>query len=304
MTIRHIRIFLSVCDCENNITKAAEKLYMAQPAVSLAISDLEKYYGVKLFDRISRRLYLTEAGKQFRQYALRISALFNDMEKGLRNWDAFGVLRIGSSMTIGSQFMPSYVEAFSAQHPNVDVHVQIGPSDQLEQQLMSNQLDLALVEGPVRTEVLLSEEYMEDSLTVICPAHTPFYSGQILTQDEFLRQRFLLREKGSGTRDVFDDVMQESGLSVTPVWEGMSTTALVNAVIHGLGITVVPRRMVSAPLEKGLVYALSVQDLAFKRQFRIVYHKDKYLPSSALDFIALCKNFEFDYPLPKYSGLS
>lgn len=304
MTIRHIRIFLSVCECENNITKAAEKLYMAQPAVSLAISDLEKYYGVKLFDRISRRLYLTEAGKQFQQYALRISALFNDMEKRLRNWDSFGILRIGASITIGSQFMPSYVEAFSAQHPNVDVHVRIGPSDQLEHQLMNNKLDLALLEGPVHTEELVSEEYMEDSLTVICSAHTPFYPGQILTQDEFLRQRFLLREKGSGTRDVFEDVMSDSGLSVTPVWEGMSTTALVNAVIHGIGITVVPRRMVSAPLEKGLVYALHVHGLEFKRRFRIVYHKDKYLPSSALDFIQLCKNFELDYPLPKYSGLS
>ena len=89
MTIRHVHIFLSVCECGNNLTKAAEKLYMAQPAVTLAIKEIEKYYGVNLFDRIGKRLYITEAGKQFREYAIRISTLFDDMEKGLKDWDSF-----------------------------------------------------------------------------------------------------------------------------------------------------------------------------------------------------------------------
>lgn len=303
MTVRHMKVFLAVCESGNNTTKAAERLNMTQPAVSLAISELERYYGVQLFDRIARRLYITEAGKAFQEYALRISSLFDDMEKGLRNWDSFGVLRVGGSITIGSQFMPSYVEAYSTAYPEVDVRVEIGPSDQIERHLMSNELDLALIEGVVHSENLIAEEYMEDSLVIIAPAKAPFQPGRTLTMDEFRKQRFLLREFGSGTRDLFDHVIHAAGFSITPVWEAMSTTALVNAVIRGLGIAVLPTRMVSGPIKKGLVHALSVQGLEFKRHFSVVHHKDKFLTPFAKAFIELCKNYELDYPLPKYNDL-
>ena len=123
MTLRHIKIFLAVCDCDCNTTKAAEELFMTQPAVSLAIKELEQYYGVVLFDRIGRRLRISEAGLHFKEYAVPISALFDDMEKGMRNWDAFGVLRVGASITIGAQFLPGYVRAFKETfNKNEDIH--------------------------------------------------------------------------------------------------------------------------------------------------------------------------------------
>ena len=194
MTIRHIRIFLTVCDCGCNLTKAAEQLYTAQPAVTVAIHELERYYGVNLFDRLGRRLYLTEAGEQYREYAQRILALYDDMERGIKNWDALGVLRIGSSITIGSQFMPSYVEAFSKRYPGIDVRVAIGSSEMMEKKLLDNAIDLALVESPVHHEYLEAKPYLEDFLTVIAPAREPFGPGQVLTPEEFKRQRLLLRE--------------------------------------------------------------------------------------------------------------
>ena len=113
MTIRHMIIFRTVCENGYNSTKAAEVLHMTQPAVSLAIKELEQYYGVHLFDRIGRRLQITDAGQHFLQYAIHISDLFSDMETRLRDWDSKGVLRIGASITIGSQFFPHYLKAFS-----------------------------------------------------------------------------------------------------------------------------------------------------------------------------------------------
>ncbi len=303
MTIRHIRIFLTVCDCGCNLTKAAEKLYTAQPAVTVAIHELEKYYGVNLFDRLGRRLYLTEAGEQYREYARRILALYDDMEKGMKNWDALGVLRIGASITIGSQFMPSYAEAFSRRFPGMDVRVVIGTSEMMEKKLLDNAIDLALVESPVHHEYLEAEPYMEDFLAVIAPAKEPFHPGQTLSLEEFKGQRLLLREKGSGTREVFDEEMERLHVNVEPVWEAMSTTALVNGVIHGLGISVVPRRMVSGPLKQGLIYPVHVEGTEFKRCFYIVYHRDKLLTGSIRNFMELCRSFELDYPVPKYSGL-
>lgn len=304
MTIRHIRIFIEVCNCECNLTRAAEQMYMSQPAVTLAIKEIEQQYGVRLFDRLGRRLYLTEAGKQLQSYAMRIGSLFDDMEKGMKNWDALGVLRIGSSITVGSQFMPDYVSVFSQLHPDTDVRVQIGTSDMIERKLIENKLDFALVETPVHQEHLVSEAYMEDSLAVIAPARMPFHANQVLSKDEFLRQRFLLRELGSGTREVFNQVMERNDLHVEPVWEAMSTTALVNAVIHGLGIAVVPRRMVSGVLEQRQVYELKVEGLEFHRCFYIVYHRDKLLTRSMEAFIDLCRYYELDYPIPRYCGLS
>lgn len=303
MTIRHLKIFLAVCDGGCNTTRAAEALTMAQPAVSLALKELEQYYGVVLFDRVGRHLQITAAGKRLWEYASHITSLFDDMEKGMRDWDTFGILRVGASITIGSQFLPNYVKAFYARHPGTEIRAVIEPSDRLEAQILSSDLDLALMEGMSHSPSLESEEYMEDHLVVICPARGRFVQGQTLTQEEFRSQKFLLRDPGSGTRETFQRVMEEAGLSVEPIWEAMSTTALVNAVINGLGITVLPHRMVLGPLSKGLVISVRVEGLEFRRKYYIVRHRAKYLTASARAFLDLCRSYEMDYPMPRYSGL-
>ena len=303
MTIRHMIIFRTVCENGFNSTKAAEVLHMTQPAVSLAIKELEQYYGVHLFDRIGRRLQITDAGKHFLQYAIHISDLFSDMETGLRDWDSKGILRIGASITIGSQFLPRYVKAFTEICPGIDVRVTVDQSERLEQKIMANVLDCALIEGIAHDSNIVSEAYMEDHLSVICSRDKGWKQGQVVSIEDFQRQRFLLREIGSGTREVFDRVVEQAGIHITPVWEAMSTTALVNAVINGLGIAVLPHRMILPALRQGLVCTVKVEGLSFSRNFHIIYHKDKFLTASAKRFINLCRDFEIDYPLPCYNGL-
>ncbi len=303
MTIRHMIIFRTVCENGFNSTKAAEVLHMTQPAVSLAIKELEQYYGVHLFDRIGRRLQITDAGKHFLQYAIHISDLFSDMETGLRDWDSKGILRIGASITIGSQFLPRYVKAFTEICPGLDVRVTVDQSERLEQKIMANELDCALIEGIAHDPNIVSEAYMEDHLSVICSRDKGWKQGQVVSIEDFQRQRFLLREIGSGTREVFDRVVEQAGIHITPVWEAMSTTALVNAVINGLGIAVLPHRMILPALRQGLVCTVKVEGLSFSRNFHIIYHKDKFLTASAKRFINLCRDFEIDYPLPCYNGL-
>ena len=303
MTIRHMIIFRTVCENGYNSTKAAEVLHMTQPAVSLAIKELEQYYGVHLFDRIGRRLKITDAGQHFLQYAIHISDLFSDMETGLRDWDSKGILRIGATITIGSQFLPNYVKAFSELCPELDVRVTVEQSERLEQKILANELDCALIEGIAHDPNIVSEAYMEDHLSVICGTDKGWTQGQVISIEDFQRQRFLLREKGSGTREVFNRVVEQAGIHVTPVWKAMSTTALVNAAINGLGIAVLPHRMILPALRQGLIYTVKVEGLSFSRNFHIIYHKNKFLTASAKKFIALCKNYENDYPLPFYNGL-
>lgn len=297
MTLRHMKIFLTICSHNCNTTKAAEALHMTQPAVSLALKELEQYYGVVLFDRIGRRLQITEAGQHMLEYAARISSLFDDMEKTLKNWDSFGVLRVGSSITIGYQFLPNYVKEFYNRYPGTEVQAYIAPTESLEQKIMTNELDFALIEGIAHNPAILSERYMDDYLVVIAAANGPFQQGQILTIDEFKKQKILLREPGSGTREVFDRTAAKAHFSVTPVWQSTSTTALINAAINNLGIAVVPYRRITNHIKAGILITLDVEGLEFRRGFHIIHHKDKFLTSSAKAFIELCKTYEHDHPM-------
>ena len=111
MTLRHMKIYVAVFH-HSNITKAAEELHLAQPSVSLAIKELEEYYGIRLFERMGRRILPTEGGKEFYGYALHIVSLFDEMEKKVRNWDTIGNLRVGASVTIGTQLLPEFRRLF------------------------------------------------------------------------------------------------------------------------------------------------------------------------------------------------
>ena len=344
MTIRHMRIFLAVTENGNNLTRAARQLYMAQPAVTVAIQELEHYYGVNLFDRLGKRLYLTEAGKQFREYVIRILGLFDDMEEGMKSWGSRGVLKVGSSVTIGSQFMPGYVGEYAKTHPKIDTQVLIGPSDLIEQKILNNELDFALVESPVHEKNLIAEQYMEDYLVIIAPGNMEnvhrqkiqetckcetcrqgqkeyaedqkkparIQDGiqtqireeiQEMTMEELASQRLLLREPGSGTRESIEKVIENVPIQLKASWEATSTTALVNAVISGLGISIVPRRMVEAPLRSGQIREIHVKGMEFQRYFYIVYHRDKLLTGPIRDFMEVCRNYERLHPQPRYSGL-
>lgn len=289
MTLRHMIIFRTVYESDCNSTKAAEKLHMTQPAISLAIKELEQYYGVRLFDRIGRRLKITDSGMLFLQYAIHITDLFEDMETGLRDWDSKGILRVGASITIGSQFMPGYVKAYAEICPGIDVRVIVEQSDTLEHKILTNALDFALIEGIPSDPRIVAETYMHDRLCVLCSPDKGWKQGQTISREEFKKQRFLLREKGSGTRDVFDQVTARAGLHIVPAWEAMSTSTLINAAVTGLGIAVLPERMIQPALKSGKIITVNVENLDFRRSFYIIRHKDKFLMSSANKFISLCK---------------
>ena len=235
MTLRHIRIFLAVCENGNNTTRAARALYLAQPAVSRAVAELEEYYGVRLFDRIGRRLYLTEAGRRMWEYAVHICGLFDDLEKGLRGWDEQGVLRVGASITIGSQFLPGYVDAFRAAHPGVDVRVWVGPSEQLEEKLLHNTLDVALMEGPVHGSALTAEEYMADTLAVVCAPGRPFTQGQTVPLDAFRVHKVALKYDSVNKVNAIKKLERVS----SPGMRKYTGYKDMPRVINGLGIAII-----------------------------------------------------------------
>lgn len=293
MTLRHLKVFVAVCEL-NSITKAAQKLYITQPAVSCAIKELEDFYGVKLFDRISKKLYLTEAGKSLLGYARHIVSLFEEMESNVRDLDKLVKLHIGASITIGTHFMPVYVKNFETLHPQAEVNVTISSSELIENKILQNELDFALIEGIVHEKSIICETYtsLDDELVLICNLNHPFCKEKVVTIEKLLSESFLLREKGSGTRELFDNVLASQGYSVIPTWESTSTIALINAVINGLGISVLPYMLVKDSLSDGAIASVHIDGLKFSRKFNIIYHKNKFLTTTAKSFIEMCKTTE------------
>ncbi|BCK01147.1 LysR family transcriptional regulator [Anaerocolumna chitinilytica] len=288
MTLRHMRIFVAVCTY-NSITKAADSLFLAQPTVSLAIKEMEEYYGVSLFNRISHKLYLSETGKLFLSYATHITTLFDELEAKIKNWDSLGTLRIGASITTGTYLLPGLVSEFYKTHPQIKVQAIIKNSVELERLILLNELDFALIEGEVHNNQIKNEKIMEDNLTLICGANHPLAKVNSVDIHQLSDYDFILREKGSGTREFFDSTLMVHNLNVKPIWESVSTHAILNAVSCGLGLTVLSHLMAKPYLEEGRVKEIKINDAVLIRPFYVIYHCNKFLSDSARDFIDLCK---------------
>lgn len=296
MTLRHIKIFVTVCEF-GSATLAAQHLFLAQPAVSLAISELEGYYGIKLFDRISKRLHITEAGKQFLQYATHIVSLFDQLEKEVRNLDQVGLLRVGASITIGNYLMPNFAQEFLKSHPKMKVNVIIENSESIEQRVLKNEIDFGLIEGITHNSYITSKCFMDDSLVLICSAGHPWTVLGEVELDQLKSENFLIREKGSAGREIFDSLMQIHGLEITPSWQSVSTQAIIRGVSKGLGVSVLPYMLVKENLDSGEIKSIKIKGIPLKRQFSVIYHKNKFLTDTAKDFIGLCFTLNKIYPV-------
>lgn len=288
MTLRHLKIFVTVCET-GSTTAAGEKLHIAQPSISLAISELEDYYGIKLFDRIAKRLYITEAGKKFLQYATHIVGLFEEMEREIKNFDATGIIRIGASITIGNYLLPGYITRFKKIHPQMDVKVIIDNSEKIQQYILSNQIDIGLIEGIVYSPYIAEHKYRDDELVMVCGNAHPFANQKNVEISKLQNESFILRESGSAGREIFDSTMTSLGIKILPAWESTSTQAIIRAVQANLGISVLPYLLVKDSLNRKEISQFHIDGIRFQRSFSVIYHQNKFLTESAKDFIALCK---------------
>jgi DNA-binding transcriptional LysR family regulator len=287
MTVRHLKIFVKVYQLQS-ITHAAQELQMAQPAVTRAVKELEQYYGVLLFDRVGRGLAITESGRELYAYALHVVELFDTMEKSMRNWDSFGVLRIGSSVTIGTFLLPALVDEFKALRPGIRLQVLVSNGRNLQKALLDNELDFALIEEDIGETEFHTEPFAQDHLVLITPQGHPLLGRkQVLLQD-LVAYDLLLREQGSASRSFVDSVFAVHELPTHPLWESVSTQALVRAVHAGIGISLLPERMVREDVRTGFVAACPLADEGLERRYDLVWHKNKYLTVAARDFIGLC----------------
>ena len=288
MTIRHLKIFIEVYKTEN-VTKAAENLFMTQPTVTRAIQEIEQHYGVKLFERINHRLYTTEVGHQFYSHAVHIVDSFNQMEKELTDWDEFGILRIGATSTIASVILPSILKKFEALHPNLKIKCTVCNGTTLQKLLLDNELDFALIEGGNMAGHLKKEEFYSDKLILILPPNDELLKVEKLSIHDLTNSKFLLRENGSMVRAYLNHIFSKHEITLSPVMESISTHAIIQAVHAGLGISFLPENLVSHSVESGYVSSKEIYDESFSRKNYIIWHENKFLTTMAKELIDLIK---------------
>ena len=287
MTLRHFRIFVAVCD-SMNMTAAAQSLFMSQSAISQAISELEKYYDVRLFERLSRKLYLTQAGEKLLSYARHMLRMNVEVEKDMKSLHETGSIRIGASVTVGANVLPKLVSAFKQLNPEASIEVFEDNTQQVEKLILHDKIDIGLVEGETTSPDIVNTPFMDDELVLICGAAHRFAGLSMIEPHELEKEDFIIREKGSGTRKTFEDVMTANKLSWKVTWTCNNADTIKTAVAQGLGVSVISKRAVEKEAVLGTLCTKSINGIWFDRKFKIAYHKNKYLTDPMKKFINLC----------------
>ncbi len=282
MTRKHFTIFVEVCRFLN-FSQAAEALNTTQPAVSLAVKELESHYGVALFERMNRRVYLTPAGEALLATAQDVLRGFQEAEETLGQGRPLA-LRVGANVSFGEAGLAQVLGRFRQEHPQVRLRALVANSDKIQSLLVENQLDVGIVDGLGVSERLRAQPlYQEDLVLAAAPGRFPAPA----TVEELAALPLLLREPGSGLRSSVDRVFSQQGLAPQPLLESTSTAALAQAAKAGLGVAILPETL--AQRESGLQVG-TVPEVRFFRQFACALHRQK-APSPALEaFLALLRD--------------
>ena len=266
-----LKVFRAVAE-HLNFHKAAEHLFLTQPAVTLQIKALEDDLGVRLFDRAAGRISLTGQGEVLLGYARKIATLVAEAEQelGAGDGNVSGELSLGVSTTIAQYVLPRLLVAFLAEQPHVEFSLHSGNTSEIVQLLLSGKVSIGLIEGPARDRGVHVEPFMEDELVLIAPRSFEF---EHLSRSQLLPATLLMREQGSGSRRVVEKALEKAGFklkSFKKVMELDSTEAIKSAVEAGLGLGFVSRWAISKELELGALKVVEVHDVKVTRQFTLI----------------------------------
>ena len=286
MTVRHLKTFIAVCEA-GGITKAASALYVAQPAVSQTIAEIEKYYNVILFDRIGNRLVLTDSGKRLLAKAKETVASFDDFEHLARESETNTDLRIGASLTIGRLYVPQMVAAIDRELPQIRLSIIIQQTSMIEGLLMNGRLDFAFVEGSIRSNHLITQAVFQDRLTAVSSCE--FAVPKQITLEELTKYPLLLREPGSASRDLLNATFSVNNLTARPTIESASNQALISCAAAGNGIAVLPQNLIKECVEQGKLKTITITDCDFDRDYLLAYHKNKRFYSLQERALSICR---------------
>src|SRR3989441_2162793 len=292
MADRRLQVFHAVAK-HLSFTKAAETLFMTQPAVTFQIKQLEEHLNTRLFDRAQGRISLTPAGHVALEYAERILTLSAELDTRLKEMggQAAGPLLIGASMTIGEYVLPQLIGKFKAHFPAVMPTLFVGNSEAVQDRVAERSLGLGFVEGDTHLSLLLNEVCCEDELQLVCAPSHPLAKEPFALPESLLRHPYISREPGSGTREVIDRYLAKAGVapdSLNVVVELGSPEAIKGLVATGLGFAIMSRVIVAKELQLGQLVQIPLRPHLI-RNFSAVYPKERFHSRLVAGFLAFAE---------------
>jgi len=273
-----IVVFRAVAE-QLSFRKAAEELYLTQPAVSLQIKALEEELGVQVFDRAGAQITLTRAGTILLRYAKQVHSLFVQAERDIvaLSGDHAGQLSLGASATIAQYVLPRLLGEFCKEHPRVHPTLISGNTEQIVEAVEEQKIELGFIEGPARSREVKSEPFLEDELVLIASTAHEWAERTSISDSDLCSAPLLMRERGSGTRRVIEMALERQGIkrsSMQIVMELDSTEAIKSAVEAGLGVGFVSRWAIAKDLRLDTNFKIvEIEGLRIKREFLVTYVK-------------------------------
>jgi DNA-binding transcriptional LysR family regulator len=284
VTLHQLRIFVTVAESPS-VSRAAETLLLSQPAVSMHIKALERNLGLRLFDHVGRRMYLTDAGRDLHARATRVLGLMEetaqamaDLREGRR-----GRLRVVATTTVGIYVVPRLLGLYHERHPEVEVSLEVANWERTCERLFAGEADVA-VAGPHPEPDLQMQPFMEDELVVIAsPRYRLAHMGRLSLSD-LATEPMVVREQGSGTRAAVEQVFAEHGLGYHRAMELSRNGAIKQVVMAGLGIAVISRGALALELEHGQLCILDIEGFPIVRPWNVITRAGFTLSPAAATF--------------------
>src|SRR5512144_1507767 len=292
MADRRLQVFHAVAR-HLSFTRAAEALFMTQPAVTFQIRQLEEHFNARLFDRAQGRIALTAAGAVALEYSTRILALSAELETRMKELSGqlAGPLLIGASTTIADFLLPQVLGEFKSRYPGIVPRLIVANSEIVQDRVAERTLDLGFIEGDSHLPTLVTDVCCEDELQVVCAPSHPLARRQGVTLASLTEHAYISREAGSGTREVIDHYLQKCGLSIDSlqiVMEASSPEALKGMVATGLGFAIMSRATAEKEVRLGELVQIRLAPPLI-RHLSVVYPKERFHSKVVNGFVCFAK---------------
>lgn len=290
MEISHLKAFQQVV-VSGSFSKAADELFISQPALSRQVAALEKELDCQLFSRQNRKVVLTDAGRRLLVYVEKIISLSNRAKKEMLELNNLntGELTIGASTTIANYLLPSILALYQKKYPGIDIYLKVSNSRQIEEMVSKGKVDIGLVAGEVHIQGLYQEQFAEDELYLVASKNHRFVEIDRLTSVELNQETFICREEGADTQRLFDSLLDNLNIIPQKKLTLGATEAIKRGVINNIGVAFLSKYTFEYEFQLGLL--MPIKKISMKRPLLMVYPKGSRLSPAALAFSALVKKY-------------
>lgn len=293
-----LRVFCTVAETKS-FSKTSEIIHLTQPAVSLQIQALEEKYETKLFDRSSSTVTLTPPGEVLYKYAKEILTLYASAEKAIGKHTGLlkGSLTVGAGSNIGNYILPSVITDFKNIHSKIKIYLIVGNSKRVIELLNSGNIDIGLLEGDVSKQKMPVKKLLSDELLLIVAPNHPWSKKKEVSISELVKEPFLFREAGSGTRQIIEKFLNRYGITVNDMKISAilgSTEAIKDAVENGLGVSIISRWAARKESKYGTLRLLSLKEEKMARDFSLIVNKNSVQSNALEEFVSFLKSYPYD----------